>query len=138
MLAIALVIRTALEDSTLQKELPGYNEYTKTTRYRLIPWVHSDRERATDKAISLVNAAVERVKYSQPLDPVLRKTKKSALVVGGGISGITAALSLAKQGIKTCIVEEKPTVGGSMVQVGKVFSPEKMAEECAMTIFHSI
>jgi len=39
MLAIALVIRTALEDSTLQKELPGYNEYTKTTRYRLIPWV---------------------------------------------------------------------------------------------------
>ena len=101
-------------------------------------WVHSDRERATDKAISLVNAAVERVKYSQPLDPVLRKTKKSALVVGGGISGITAALSLAKQGIKTCIVEEKPTVGGSMVQVGKVFSPEKMAEECAMCLLNPI
>lgn len=39
MLTIALVTRTALEDLTLQKELPRYKEYTKKTRYRLIPWV---------------------------------------------------------------------------------------------------
>jgi protein-S-isoprenylcysteine O-methyltransferase Ste14 len=38
-LAIALVIRTALEDRTLQHELPGYKEYTMATRYRLIPFI---------------------------------------------------------------------------------------------------
>jgi protein-S-isoprenylcysteine O-methyltransferase Ste14 len=39
MLVVALVVRTALEDRTLQKELPGYKEFTQKTRYRLIPWI---------------------------------------------------------------------------------------------------
>ncbi len=80
---------------------------------------------ATEKAISLVNAAIEKVKYSQPLDPILRKTPKTAAVIGGGISGISASLSLARQGIKTCLIEEEPTIGGSMVKVGKLFSPRE-------------
>ena len=101
-------------------------------------WVHNDKEKATDKAVSLVNAAIEKVKYSQPLDPAVRKTPRTAAVIGGGISGITAALSLAKQGIKTCLIEKRPTIGGSMVKVGKVFSPEKLAEECAMCLLNPI
>lgn len=101
-------------------------------------WVHTDSDKATDKAISLTNAAVERVKYAQPLETVVRKIKKSAAVIGGGISGITAALSLAKQGIKVQIIEEKPTVGGNMIKIGKVFSPEKLAEECALCLFNPI
>jgi heterodisulfide reductase subunit A len=101
-------------------------------------WVHSDCEKATDKAISLTNAAVERVKYAQPLDAIVRKTKKSAAVIGGGISGITAALSLAKQGVKVDLIEVKPTVGGNMIKIGKVFSPEKLAEECALCLFNPL
>ncbi|MBI5680205.1 MAG: hydrogenase iron-sulfur subunit [Methanobacterium sp.] len=101
-------------------------------------WVHSDTDKATDKAISLTNAAVERVKYARPLDAIVRKTKKHAAVIGGGISGITVALSLAKQGIKVDIIEEKPTVGGNMIKIGKVFSPEKLAEECALCLFNPL
>lgn len=101
-------------------------------------WVHSDIDKATEKAIALTNAALERVKYARPLDTIVRKTKKSTAVIGGGISGITAALSLAKQGIKVYIIEEKPTVGGNMIKIGKVFSPEKLAEECALCLFNPL
>lgn len=101
-------------------------------------WVHIDGDKATDKAIALTNAAVERVKYAQPLETVVRKIKKSAAVVGGGISGITTALSLAKQGVKVYLIEEKPTVGGHMIKIGKVFSPDKLAEECALCLFNPI
>ncbi len=101
-------------------------------------WVNPDVDTATEKAMSLVNASIEKVKYSQPLDPILRKTPKSAAVIGGGISGISAALSLAKQGIKTCLIEEQPTIGGSMVKVGKLFSPEKLVEECAMCLLNPL
>ena len=101
-------------------------------------WVHSDKNKATEKAISLTNAAVERVQYARPLDAIVRKTKKSAAVIGGGISGITAALSLAKQGIEVHIIENKPTVGGNMIKIGKVFSPEKLAEECSLCLFNPL
>ncbi|WP_414469646.1 ferredoxin:CoB-CoM heterodisulfide reductase subunit HdrA [Methanobacterium sp. ACI-7] len=101
-------------------------------------WVHSDVGKATDKAISLTNAAIERVKYARPLDAIVRKTKRTAAVIGGGISGITTALSLANQGIKVHIIEEKPTVGGNMIKIGKVFSPEKLAEECALCLFNPL
>lgn len=101
-------------------------------------WVHTDVNKATEKAIALTNAAVERVQYAQPLDAIVRKTKKNTAIIGGGISGITAALSLAKQGIKVNIIEEKPTVGGNMIKIGKVFSPEKLTEECALCLFNPI
>ena len=101
-------------------------------------WVNPDMDTATKKAISLVNASIEKVKFSQPLDPILRKTTRSAAVIGGGISGINASLSLARQGIKTCLIEEQPTIGGSMVKVGKLFSPEKLAEECAMCLLNPL
>lgn len=101
-------------------------------------WVHSDRDTATRKAIALTNAAAERVKYARPLETMVRKTEKSTAVIGGGISGITAALSLANQGVKVHIIEEKPTVGGNMIKIGKVFSPEKLAEECALCLFNPL
>ena len=101
-------------------------------------WVNPDNNTATEKAISLVNAAIEKVKYSQPLDPILRKTPKTAAVIGGGISGISASLSLARQGIKTCLIEEEPTIGGSMVKVGKLFSPEKLGRGMCYVSLKSI
>lgn len=101
-------------------------------------WVHSNKSKATDKAISLISAAVERVKYAQTLESVIRKVKKSVAVIGGGISGITTALSLAKQGVKVYLIEEQPSVGGNMIKIGKVFSPEKLAEECSLCLFNPL
>ena len=56
----------------------------------------------------------------------------SVLVIGGGISGMTSALSLAKQNIKVYLIEKSPTIGGNMAKIGKVYSSETMSEECAM------
>lgn len=101
-------------------------------------WVHSDEEKATKKAISLVQAGVEKVKKAKALSKIISRTEKSAAIFGGGISGITAALSLANQGVKVTIIEKNPTIGGFMVKIGKVFSPEKLAEECSLCILNPI
>lgn len=101
-------------------------------------WVHSDKEKATKKAINLTQAGVSKVKNAQTLKKIISRTEKSAAVFGGGISGITAALSLANQGVKVTIIEKNPSIGGNMVKIGKVFSPEKLAEECSLCILNPI
>nr|WP_319372635.1 ferredoxin:CoB-CoM heterodisulfide reductase subunit HdrA [uncultured Methanobacterium sp.] len=127
-------------EKTFQKYVKPLNPYLMQMANirEQCSWVHSDKGKATDKAISLTVAAIEKAKYSEPIDPLLRRTKKSVAVIGGGISGITTALSLARQGIKTRIIEERSTIGGSMVKIGKVFSPEKLAEECAMCLLNPL
>ncbi len=101
-------------------------------------WVHDDPEKATQKAIGLTQAGVEKVKSAQALKKIISRTEKSAAIFGGGISGITAALSLANQGVKVTIIEKNPAIGGNMVKIGKVFSPEKLAEECSLCILNPI
>lgn len=93
---------------------------------------------ATKKAITLVKASIEKVKQSQAVDPILCQTPENAAVIGGGISGISSALSLAKQGLKTYLIEQNPSIGGEMVKIGKVFSPVKLAEECGMCLLNPI
>lgn len=101
-------------------------------------WIHDDCNKATEKAATLINASIEKVKQAQAVDPILCQTPESAAVIGGGISGISAALSLAKQGVKTYLIEKKPSIGGNMVKIGKVFSPVKLAEECGMCLLNPI
>ncbi|MDR2967579.1 MAG: FAD-dependent oxidoreductase [Methanobacteriaceae archaeon] len=101
-------------------------------------WIHDDEKKATEKAKTLINASIEKVKQSQAVDPILCQTPETAAVIGGGISGISAALSLAKQGIKTYLIEKKPSIGGKMIKIGKVFSPVKLAEECGMCLINPI
>jgi len=101
-------------------------------------WIHDDKDKATQKAKTLINASIEKVKQSQAVDPILCQTPETAAVIGGGISGISAALSLAKQGIKTYLIEKEPSIGGKMIKIGKVFSPVKLAEECGMCLINPI
>lgn len=101
-------------------------------------WVTEDPDKATDKALSLINSAVETVTYDEPLAKIPTQVKNKVLVIGAGISGITAAVSLANQGMQVTLIEEKPVVGGSMVKVGKVFSPEKLTEDCAACLLNPV
>jgi heterodisulfide reductase subunit A len=84
-------------------------------------WVIADREQATNKAKSLVAAAVQRVHYHNPL--VMRDVKMapSALVVGGGIAGIESALKLADAGKQVYLVERESSIGGHMARLYKTF-----------------
>ena len=112
----------------------GLNQYLlELTNIReQCSWVTRDRKSATKKARDLVNASLQRLEHAEPLSGSHVSVTNAALVVGGGIAGITAALSLAENGIKTYLVEKEPSIGGNTVRIGKVFSPHKMVEECAM------
>ena len=84
-------------------------------------WVIDDTARATAKAKSMVEAAVRRVRYHQPLARRQVEMNPSALVVGGGIAGIEAALRLADAGKQVYLVEREPSIGGHMAQLYKTF-----------------
>lgn len=84
-------------------------------------WVIADREQATNKACSMVAAAVQRVGHHQPLTMRQVEMAQSALVVGGGIAGIEAALRLADAGKKVYLVERESSIGGRMAQLYKTF-----------------
>ncbi len=93
-------------------------------------WVHDDRVAATEKAFELIAATVERVKRAQPLEPLGFSVEKKALVIGGGIAGIQAALDIAEAGFKVYLVEKTPSIGGRMAQFDKTFP----TLDCAMCI----
>lgn len=101
-------------------------------------WIHEDSEKATNKSINLINASIEKVKQAEAIDSIHCQTPDAVAVIGGGIAGMNAALSLAKQGIKVTIIEQSPSIGGNMAKIGKVFSPVKIAEECGMCLLNPV
>jgi heterodisulfide reductase subunit A len=77
-------------------------------------WVHStQKDEATQKAKDLVRMAVSRASLLEPIADLSVPVSKSALVIGGGVAGMTAAMSLAKQGFSAVIVEKGKALGGS-------------------------
>ncbi|MBP8646405.1 MAG: CoB--CoM heterodisulfide reductase iron-sulfur subunit A family protein [Syntrophobacteraceae bacterium] len=76
-------------------------------------WVHqAEPEKATEKAKDLVRMAVARVALLEPIEELEAETCRSALVIGGGIAGMNAALGIADQGLQVYLVEEKSVLGG--------------------------
>ena len=86
-----------------------------------VSWVTHDPDEATRKAIALVRAAVHRVKLHEALESREVPVQPSALVVGGGIAGIQAALEVADAGHQVYLVEKAPSIGGKMAQLDKTF-----------------
>ncbi len=84
-------------------------------------WVHTDREKATRKAEQLTAMAIWKAARLEPLEPLKSPVEKRALVIGGGISGIQAALDLSQAGYPVTMVERLPTIGGRMAQLEKTF-----------------
>lgn len=95
-------------------------------------WVTEDRHEATDKAKRIVTAAVARVPFHEPLQTKQFPVNPAALVVGGGIAGIEAALQLAATGKKVYLVERQPSIGGHMAQFDKTF-PTLDCAACILT-----
>ncbi len=95
-------------------------------------WIHKDVAEATAKAISIGRAAIAKVRNDQPLTPSQNPVVKRALVIGGGIAGIQAALDIADAGYDVDIVEKQPTVGGKMTQLDKTF-PTLDCASCILT-----
>ena len=95
-------------------------------------WVHVDKEAATEKGKDLVRAAVNRVRRHRPLERREAPIHPDVLVVGGGIAGIHAALTLANAGKHVYLVERDPTIGGHMAMFDKTF-PTLDCAACILT-----
>ena len=97
-----------------------------------VSWVTADKGSATRKAKALVAAAVRRVVLHEPLERKRVPVHPDVLVVGGGIAGIHAALTLAAADKKVYLVERDPTIGGYMAKFDKTF-PTLDCAACILT-----
>jgi heterodisulfide reductase subunit A2 len=97
-----------------------------------VSWVTIDRNAASEKARSVVNAAIRRVILQEPLEIRRVQIRKRALVVGGGIAGIEAALQLADAGLEVILVEREASIGGHMASFDKTF-PTLDCAACILT-----
>ena len=87
-----------------------------------ITWVHTNQpDAAREKAKDMLAAAVARARLLEALEYIQVPVTKKALVIGGGIAGLVAALDLADAGVDTILVEREPSVGGRMAQLCKTF-----------------
>ena len=122
------LFRKACEDAGLNKylfELANIRDQCS--------WVHMhDWERATQKAKDLVRMSVARVAFLDPLEDTSIEIHPSSLVIGAGISGMTAALSIANQGFEVILVEKEKEAGGMLRNLYKLFptgaDPRKIIE----------
>ncbi|UCH98591.1 MAG: CoB--CoM heterodisulfide reductase iron-sulfur subunit A family protein [Candidatus Aminicenantes bacterium] len=97
-----------------------------------VSWVTADHRQATEKAMALTAAAVRRAVWHAPLEQQKVPVNPNVLVVGGGISGIQAALTLADSGKHVYLVEKEPSIGGHMAQFDKTF-PTLDCAACILT-----
>ncbi len=97
-------------------------------------WAHGPQpsEEATRKAISLIRGSYERSLVLEPLETISEKCSREILVIGGGIAGITAALELGYLGYNVHLLDRKPSIGGNMAKLTKVF-PTLDCAQCILT-----
>ena len=86
-----------------------------------VSWITKDTAQATAKAKRLISAAVARVALQEPLQARRVPVSDKTLIVGGGIAGIQAALTIANAGYQVYLVEREPAIGGYMAQLDKTF-----------------
>lgn len=104
-----------------------------------VSWVHhGDPDRATEKAVRLVAAAVAKAVHLEPLEPIRVDAFPHAVVVGGGISGLAAAQKLSKQGIGVTLIEKSPYLGGQTAQLDRVYPTEEKAEDLLLPLVEEV
>lgn len=111
-----LIIARALEEEGINKYLV---EQVNIREH--CAWVHSDGGKATRKAKSLVKGAMARAEKLEPLQDIEIPITPSALVIGGGVAGMQAALDIASAGFKTYLVERTPELGGRAYKLSMTF-----------------
>ncbi|MBN2043935.1 MAG: CoB--CoM heterodisulfide reductase iron-sulfur subunit A family protein [Anaerolineales bacterium] len=84
-------------------------------------WVIKDKALATEKAIKMTTAAVQRIRYHRPEKMRPIDITPAVLVIGGGIAGIEASLKIADAGKQVYLVERESSIGGHMAQLYKTF-----------------
>lgn len=104
-------------------ESVGINEYLVefANLREQCAWVHEDRMEAMEKAMDLVRMAVFRAMELEPLEKIKLSIIPSALVIGGGVAGMEAALNIASKGFKAFLVERGEEIGGRVRKLSTTF-----------------
>ncbi|MEW5806804.1 MAG: NAD(P)-binding protein [Acidobacteriota bacterium] len=95
-------------------------------------WVTEESKEATDKARRIINAAINRVIWHEAMEYIRVPINPDVLVVGGGITGIEAALRLDGSGRKVYLLDREPSIGGHMADLDKTF-PTLDCAACILT-----
>jgi heterodisulfide reductase subunit A len=99
-------------------------------------WVHKNNpDLATQKAKDLVRMAVSKVALMQPLEEAELEVNQTAVVIGGGIAGMSAAKTLALQGYETHIIEKSGVLGGQALNLFKTLSGDDVQQKLSQLIF---
>lgn len=102
-------------------------------------YVHSDEPRAaTIKALDIIAMGGARVALSEPVEVVAAEVTRAALVVGGGVAGMTTALALANGGVPTVLVERQAELGGLVRQLQTVFPRQTSGPEVVADLARSV
>ena len=111
-----LTFRKALENAGLNPymfEMANIREHDS--------WVHTNRAEATEKAKALVSGSINRVKWHESLEKRSVEVDPATLIIGGGISGISAALEIADSGKKVFLLEKTAFLGGTAAKLDLTF-----------------
>jgi len=111
-----LIVSKSLEEEGLNKYL-----FEQVNIREQCAWVHPDKKAATQKAKSLVKGAVAKAEKLVPLEDIEISIKDSALVIGGGVTGMQAALDMASAGFKVYLVERTAELGGRTYKLSMTF-----------------
>jgi heterodisulfide reductase subunit A len=102
-------------------------------------WVHAhQQEKATQKAKDIVRMAVARATWLTPQEEPELEIKDTSLVIGGGISGMTAALTLADQGFKVYLIEKEPELGGTLRSLHKLYPTMEDTSEVLEPVIRAV
>lgn len=111
-----LIVSRFLEEEGMNKYL-----FEQANIREQCAWVHPDKEAATKKARSLLKGAIARAERLVPLEDIEIPIRNSALVIGGGVTGMQAALDIASQGFKAHLIERTGELGGRAYKLSMTF-----------------
>jgi len=111
-----IIVGKALEESGLNKYL-----FEQVNIREQCAWVHPEKEIATRKALALVNGGIHRVQMLTAMEDIPISILPAALIIGGGVAGMQAALDIARAGFKVHLVERTKELGGRAYKLSMTF-----------------
>jgi len=115
-----------------------YN-YTQVNIREQCSWAHSDTPgEATVKAAGLIRAGIKKVSFSEALENIEVSSTRAVVVIGGGISGMRAAIDLAKMGNQVYLIEKENTLGGHVAKWGELYITDQTGKKIIATLNEEI